>query len=131
MTSEVKGHLKKKLRTWLRTQNISHMTSNMNISVTICEIWDIKVLFWNQRLNLTLEVKVHLGKKLRTWFKKLTEKVVSRYLKRPWRYMHLKSIYLPQRSSLTSEVRGHINIKIRTSSTKLIEKDWCRYLNQF
>ena len=55
MTPEVKGHLKKKLRTWLRAQIISDMTSNMKISVTILEIWEFKVFF------LASEIKFDLG----------------------------------------------------------------------
>ena len=125
MTSEVKGHLKKKLRTWLRAKVISDMTSNIKISVTILKIW-FQVFF------LASEVKFDLGgqrifrQKLCTWSMKLTEKVLSRHLNRFWSY--LKSIDWPQRSSLTSRVKGHFNIKLRTWSIRSAEKVLFRYL---
>ena len=129
MIPEIKGHLKKKLRTWLRAKIISDMTSNIKISVTILKIW-FQVFF------LASEVKFDLGgqrtfrQKLCTWSMKLTEKVLSRYLNRFWSYMRLKSINWPQRSSLTSRVKGHFNIKLRTWSMNLIGKILFRYLKR-
>ena len=85
----------------------------MNISITILKLCEFKVFIWPQRSNLTLEVKGHLNKKLRTLSKKLTEKMLFRYIKQLWSYMRLKSISLPQRSSLTSEVRSNLYIKMQ------------------
>ena len=89
----------------------------------------LKFSFWSQRSNLTLEVKGHLNKKLRTLSKKFTEKVLFRYLKRLWSYILLKSIFWPQRSSLTSEVKGPFDIKLWTWSTRLTEKEWKKILD--
>ena len=94
-----------------------------DMSIIILKLWKFKFFIWPQRSTFTSEVKGQFNKKLRTWSKKLREKVLVRYLTWLLSYMRLKPIFWPQRSSLTSKAKGHIDIKLRTWSTSWWKKN--------
>ena len=81
--------------------------------------------------NLTSEVKVHFGQKLRIWLKDFAEKKLSWYLSYFPSYGHLKFSIWPQRSNLTLEVKVQLGQKLRIWIKDFAEKKLSLYLLQY